>query len=107
MFLEDNIWASNLFPPESIAYHRVRGVTMGRQVLRSVQQFIARDALNQANKVFGLPQADNLLEAIERAVGAEVISEQQAGYLRYVNQDLMNIQTENVICEYCLSSDQC
>ena len=107
MFLEDNIWASNLFPPESIAYHRVRGVTMGRQVLRSVQQFVAKDALNQANKVFGLPRADNLLEAIERAVGAEVISERQAGYLRYVNQDLMNIQTENVICEYCLSSDQC
>ena len=106
MFLEDNIWASNLFPPESIAYHRVHGATMGRQVLRSVQQFVAKDALNQANKVFGLPRADNLLEAIERAVGAEVISERQAGYLRYVNQDLMNIQTENVICEYRLSPDQ-
>jgi hypothetical protein len=38
MFLEDNIWASNLFPPESIAYHRVHGATLGRQVLRSVQQ---------------------------------------------------------------------
>ncbi len=86
-FLPDAVVSSSMFPPESIAHHRVSGSQLDERVMKFLQQAVAKDALNQANEVLGHPRADNLSGAIHTALCAQVITGRQAKYLRYINRE--------------------